>query len=64
MPTIMGRNMKYYFCGSQLYNIANTYRSAIMKIVFTFIVYVILPIVLVLNFINQFHFPFFFDRSW
>ena len=26
MPTIMGRNMKYYFCGSQLYNIANTYQ--------------------------------------
>ena len=31
-----------------------------MKIVFTFIVYVILPIVLALNFINQFYFPFFF----
>ena len=31
-----------------------------MKIVFTFIVYVILPIVLVSNFINQFYFPFFF----
>ena len=57
MPTIMGRHVKYYFCDSQLFC---KYLSVLLKIVFVFIVYVILPIFLVLNFINQFHFPSFF----